>query len=167
MDPYDSDSTPYFGSIVGRVANRIAKGAFSLEGKDYSLAINNAPNTLHGGPKGCAKRLWRAVAVDVPGLPPSLKLTLDDPDGHEGYPGDLVLGVTYTLLDSNELTIDMQVPPPPSLPPPPPPPRAAAERALVRDTQREREREREGAGAGGRKRERWREREREREAERP
>jgi aldose 1-epimerase len=105
---YEADDTPYFGCIVGRVANRIAKGAFSLEGKQYSLAINNAPNTLHGGPTGVSKQLWKAQSIDVAGLPPALKLSLRDPDGHEGYPGDLDLTVTYTLLDSNELVVEMQ-----------------------------------------------------------
>jgi aldose 1-epimerase len=105
---YAADDTPYFGCIVGRVANRIAKGAFILDGKDYTLAINNPPNTLHGGPTGISKQLWKALPIDVPGLPPALQLSLHDPDGHEGYPGDLDLTVTYTLTDNNELRIDME-----------------------------------------------------------
>ena len=97
----------YFGCIVGRVANRIAKGKFSVGGKEYSLAINNEPNTLHGGPTGYNKQLWKATPIDAPGAPPSLALTLQDPDGHEGYPGDVSVSVTYTLTDDNELKIDM------------------------------------------------------------
>ena len=92
---------------MGRVANRIAKGKFSVGGKEYSLAINNEPNTLHGGPTGYNKQLWKATPIDAPGAPPSLALTLQDPDGHEGYPGDVSVSVTYTLTDDNELKIDM------------------------------------------------------------
>jgi aldose 1-epimerase len=105
---YAAEGTPYFGSIVGRVANRIAKGAFSLGGNDYTLACNNGPNTLHGGPDGISTRLWKVQPIDVEGLPAALQLSLRDPDGHEGYPGDLDLTVTYTLTDSNELRIDME-----------------------------------------------------------
>jgi aldose 1-epimerase len=104
---YAADDTPYFGCIVGRVANRIAKGKFSLGGTEYTLAINNEPNTLHGGPAGYNKQLWKATPIDAPGAPPAVALTLQDPDGHEGYPGDVSVSVTYTLTDENELKIDM------------------------------------------------------------
>lgn len=106
---YAADDTPYFGCIVGRVANRIAKGKFSLGGTEHTLAINNEPNTLHGGPTGYNKQLWKATPIDAPGAPPAVAMTLQDPDGHEGYPGDVAVSVTYTLTDDNELKIDMQV----------------------------------------------------------
>ena len=66
------------------MANRIAKGKFSLGDSEYTLAINNEPNTLHGGPGGYNKQLWKAP-IDAPGAPPAVALTLQDPDGHEGY----------------------------------------------------------------------------------
>jgi aldose 1-epimerase len=96
---------PYFGATVGRVANRVAMGKFSLDGKDYSLAVNNGPNSLHGGLKGFDKVVWKAG----PGASkdgPSLKLTYVSPDGEEGYPGKLTVDVTYTLTDKDELRID-------------------------------------------------------------
>lgn len=105
---YAAEGTPYFGCIVGRVANRIAKGKFSLGDSEYTLAINNEPNTLHGGPGGYNKQLWKATPIDAPGAPPAVAMTLQDPDGHEGYPGDVSVSVTYTLTDDNELKIDMQ-----------------------------------------------------------
>ena len=106
---YAAADTPYFGCIVGRVANRIAKGKFSVGGTEHTLAINNEPNTLHGGPTGYNKQLWKATPIDAPGAPPAVAMTLLDPDGHEGYPGDVAVSVTYTLTDDNELKIDMQV----------------------------------------------------------
>jgi aldose 1-epimerase len=96
---------PYFGCITGRVANRIAKGKFMLEGKEYTLATNNAPNHLHGGDKGFDKRVWKAEAKMVSGNP-SLTLTYRSPDAEEGYPGTLEVTVTYTVSDKNSLKID-------------------------------------------------------------
>jgi aldose 1-epimerase len=96
---------PYFGAIVGRVANRIAKGKFKLDGKEYALAVNNGPNALHGGLKGFDKVVWKAEPVehaDGPGL----KLSYRSPAGDEGYPGNLDVTVTYTLTNRNELKID-------------------------------------------------------------
>jgi aldose 1-epimerase len=96
---------PFFGAIVGRVANRIAKGKFTLDGKEYSLAVNNGPNALHGGLKGFDKVVWKAVPrEDVDNL--SLALTYLSRDGEEGYPGNLSASVTYTLTNRNELKID-------------------------------------------------------------
>lgn len=101
IDDYVSKS-PYFGAIVGRYANRIAKGEFALDGKTYHLAINNDPNSLHGGNKGFDKRIWTASnASDT-----SLTLSYTSPDGEEGYPGTLDVSVTYSLNDKNELRLD-------------------------------------------------------------
>ncbi len=93
---------PYFGCTVGRVANRIAKGQFTLDGKTYKLAINNGPNHLHGGLKGFDKVLWRAKPL----AGASVKFTYTSPDGEEGYPGKLDVAVTMTLTDANELRLD-------------------------------------------------------------
>jgi aldose 1-epimerase len=98
-------NTSYFGCITGRVANRIAKGKFTLDGKDYKLAINNPPNTLHGGVKGFDKVIWKAKPIDSKDGA-ALELTYRSPDGEEGYPGNLDVTVTYTLTDQNELKID-------------------------------------------------------------
>lgn len=95
----------YFGATVGRYANRIAKGKFTLNGKEYQLAINNAPNHLHGGPGGYHSVLWKSEVIDKNGYP-ALKLSYSSPDGEEGYPGNLKIEVTYSWNDSNELVID-------------------------------------------------------------
>jgi aldose 1-epimerase len=93
---------PYFGCTVGRVANRIAKGQFTLDGQTFNLAINNGPNHLHGGLKGFDKMLWHAE----PQSGAAVKFTYTSPDGEEGYPGKLAVTVLMTLTDSNELRID-------------------------------------------------------------
>lgn len=91
----------YFGAIIGRVANRIHKGKFTLDGEDYSLAINNGPNCLHGGIKGFDKKVWdAAIEGDL------LKLSLTSPDGEENFPGTVKCTVTYELNNDNELVID-------------------------------------------------------------
>jgi len=95
---------PYFGAIVGRYANRIAKGKFTLDGKDYSLFINNAPNSLHGGKVGFSRRIWKAEPLKVT-HGAAVKLTYISPDGEEGYPGTLTVQVTYELTDDNALKI--------------------------------------------------------------
>lgn len=92
---------PYFGSLVGRFANRIARGQFSLDGQRYTLAVNNGPNHLHGGPGGFHTRLWQAEP-DGEGL----LLRLHSPDGDEGYPGVLSVEVRYSLSDEGALRID-------------------------------------------------------------
>lgn len=98
---------PCFGATIGRVANRIAKGRFTLNGKEYKLAINNGPNSLHGGKKGFDKTVWQGAVV--PGSSdPSVKLHLASPDNEEGYPGNLDVTVTYTLTRNNELRIDYE-----------------------------------------------------------
>jgi aldose 1-epimerase len=93
---------PYFGCTVGRVANRIAKGKFTLDGKTYDLAVNNGPNHLHGGLKGFDKVLWRAE----PQAGAAVKFDYTSPDGEEGYPGKVDATVVISLTDANELRID-------------------------------------------------------------
>jgi aldose 1-epimerase len=95
----------YFGAIVGRYGNRIARGRFRLDGKEYQLTINDGENHLHGGKKGFFKAYWDATIVDDT-LQPSLALTLTSPDGDEGYPGTVTVTVTYTLTSTDELRID-------------------------------------------------------------
>ena len=98
---------PYFGTITGRYANRIAGGRFTLEGKEYRLALNNGPNSLHGGKIGFDKRVWKASEAAAPdGV--ALALSYLSPDGEEGYPGNLAVKVTYTLTDADELRLDYE-----------------------------------------------------------
>jgi aldose 1-epimerase len=92
---------PYFGCVVGRYGNRIARGRFSLDGREYQLATNNGVNHLHGGNIGFDKKLWQAKPNRN-----SLVFTMSSYDGEEGYPGNLDVSVTYTLTDENELIID-------------------------------------------------------------
>ena len=105
--PYTSDlyisKNPFFGALIGRYANRIAKGRFSLNGKSYKLAVNNAPNTLHGGTKGFDKRLWAAEILRQD--PPTVRFSRLSPDGEENFPGNLKVAATYTLTNRNELRI--------------------------------------------------------------
>ena len=96
---------PHFGATTGRVANRIAKGQFTLDGKEYKLAVNNGPNSLHGGLKGFDKKVWKAEDASGP-AGPAVKLTYTSPDGEEGYPGNLTATVTYTVTADQELKID-------------------------------------------------------------
>ncbi|WP_337175696.1 aldose epimerase family protein [Paludisphaera sp.] len=98
---------PYFGATVGRVANRIAKGKFTLDGEAYSLAINNPPNALHGGVKGFNRVVWKAEPVESPDGP-SVKMTYTSKDGEEGYPGNLATTVTFTVTADDALRIDYE-----------------------------------------------------------
>ena len=96
---------PYFGALCGRVANRIAGGRFSIDGKSYQLATNNGPNHLHGGEKGFDKKIWKARPIEEKDRV-GVELSYVSPDGEEGYPGKLSTTVVYSLNDKNELTID-------------------------------------------------------------
>jgi aldose 1-epimerase len=104
LDGYLKDS-PYFGAVVGRYGNRIAKGQFTLDGKTYKLATNNGPNHLHGGNKGFDKAVWKAAWKNgAQGV--GVIFSRTSPDGEEGYPGNLQVTVTYTLTDKNELVVE-------------------------------------------------------------
>ncbi len=94
---------PCAGKTPGRYANRICKGKFSIDGKEYSLAINNGPNALHGGPEGFMNRIWKSEAVGS-----HVKFTYEAADGEEGYPGAVKATVIYSWNDKNELTIDLK-----------------------------------------------------------
>jgi aldose 1-epimerase len=93
---------PYFGATVGRYANRIALGRFSIDGRQFQLATNNPPNHLHGGEIGFDRFLWNATALTEQASV-SIRFTRTSPDGEEGYPGSLQVSVTYGLNDNNEL----------------------------------------------------------------
>ncbi|WP_309386559.1 aldose epimerase family protein [Cerasicoccus frondis] len=98
---------PYFGALTGRVAGRLTKGKFTLDGVDYQLAINNLSNHLHGGLVGFDKFLWNAEVIRDGGQD-KLRLTFTDPEGSNGYPGNLQCQVDYALTPENELRIDYE-----------------------------------------------------------
>ncbi|ADW70235.1 aldose epimerase family protein [Granulicella tundricola] len=95
LEAYEADRTAYLGATIGRVANRIAKGRFTLDGVEYQLPINNAPNNLHAGPEGFDRRLWTATE-----FPDAVEFTLTSPAGDQGFPGTLTVTVRYTLTAS-------------------------------------------------------------------
>lgn len=92
---YLADDKTFIGSVVGRYANRLAKGAFALDGAEYKVPLNNGPNALHGGPDGFDRKLWTGRAIAN-----SVELALGSPDGDMGFPGELTARFTYTLGDS-------------------------------------------------------------------
>ncbi len=103
---YDSiqayrDGKSYFGCIAGRYANRIAKGKFVLEGNEYSLPLNNGPNSLHGGVNSIDKQVWEARVLND-----AVRFSIIIPDGENGYPGEVKLSVLYSLREDNSLVID-------------------------------------------------------------
>ena len=102
------DHSPYFGCVVGRYANRIARGRFTLDGVTYQLACNDGPNHLHGGEVGFDKRVWSSSTRESDQGEPVLELSLISPDGDQGYPGTLRVRVSYTLTDANALRIDYE-----------------------------------------------------------
>lgn len=98
-------ASPHFGCLVGRYGNRIAKGRFTLNGREYKLAVNNGPNSLHGGLKGFDKVVWDATIV-VGASGPALKLTYLSKDGEEGFPGNLRVTAVYSMTEDNSLRLD-------------------------------------------------------------
>ena len=102
IDDVINSPEPFLSTLIGRWGNRICKGKFTLEGKEYSLAINNGPNALHGGPTGFHKRVWDAQQL----APNCLRLHYTAEDMEEGFPGRLEMTVTYTWTDDCELVID-------------------------------------------------------------
>lgn len=111
LEGYETDSAAgglYFGALVGRYANRIAKGHFTLDGQPYTLAINNPPNALHGGLQGFDKRVWTVEPGATSGPIVSATLRLTSPDGDQGYPGEMKVAVTYSLSDDGALTLRYQ-----------------------------------------------------------
>jgi aldose 1-epimerase len=105
LDGYLKGS-PYFGALIGRYGNRIAKGQFTLNGAKYQLAVNNAPNSLHGGNVGFDKVVWKVAKSEVASQGPQLTLTYLSKDGEEGYPGNLQVTALYTLTEDNALRVD-------------------------------------------------------------
>ncbi|MBV9147209.1 MAG: galactose mutarotase [Acidobacteria bacterium] len=99
VEVFNSDANPYFGAIIGRYANRIARGRFTLDGKTYSVPVNNGPNSLHGGPRGFHNVVWQAQEIDG-----GVELKYLSRDGEEGYPGNLEVSVRY-VLENAELRI--------------------------------------------------------------
>ncbi len=100
-------STDYFGSIVGRYANRIGKAEITLHGKTYKLSANENGNELHGGKMGFSEVVWNAKPIETK-AGPALELTLVSPDGDQGYPGKMTVHVTYTLTNNNELKVQYE-----------------------------------------------------------
>ncbi|MGW8060750.1 aldose epimerase family protein [Streptomyces ziwulingensis] len=103
LDGYLTHPGPYLGALVGRYANRIAGGRFTLDGRTYALARNNGPNSLHGGERGFDRHVWDVEPVGDGGY--GVRLSRVSPDGEEGFPGRLEMSVTYTLEESGALRI--------------------------------------------------------------
>ena len=105
LEQYENGGDTYFGAIVGRYGNRIAKGKFKLDGKEYTLATNNGANHLHGGKTGFSRKVWDAQQVNDS----TLSLTYVSSDGEEGYPGTLTAKVTYTATGNKSVKIDYEI----------------------------------------------------------
>lgn len=105
LDKYLADAVPYYGATVGRYANRIAGGHFTIDGTGFQLPLNDGPNSLHGGSRGFDKRLWTAEPGHAGN---SLRLTYVSAAGEEGYPGELTAHVTYRLGDDDSLEIGFE-----------------------------------------------------------
>ncbi|WP_217165253.1 aldose epimerase family protein [Streptomyces sp. AC512_CC834] len=103
LDGYVTHPEPYLGALVGRYANRIAGGRLALDGRTYTLALNNGPNSLHGGERGFDKRVWDVEPVGDAGH--CIRLRLVSPHGEEGFPGRVEISVTYTLQEPGALRI--------------------------------------------------------------
>jgi len=99
-------NSAYFGALIGRYGNRIARGQFSLNGSRYTLPVNDGPNSLHGGPLGFHKAVWTATHASLTPQGPQLTLTYTSPDGEQGYPGTLKVVAVYTLAHENALQLD-------------------------------------------------------------
>ncbi|KAG2227107.1 hypothetical protein INT45_003837 [Circinella minor] len=102
-EAYKNADNPFFGALIGRFANRIGEGKFTVDGKEYQLEKNNGPNALHGGLEGFDKRKWNVTILSEE--PASIQLDLVSPDGDQGYPGELKTTVTYTVTDDNALEL--------------------------------------------------------------
>lgn len=101
IEGYQGDNNPYLGACCGRYANRIANGRFAVDGVEYTLAVNNGPNALHGGLVGFDKKVWSSEIVGE-----TVKMTLVSPDGEEGYPGTLSVELTYSLDEEGALRLE-------------------------------------------------------------
>jgi len=101
------DGHLYFGALIGRYGNRIAGGKFTIDQNTYQLAVNNGPNSLHGGLKGFDKKLWKA-SVSQMEESVSIQLSAESPDGEESFPGKLQVKISYTLNNKNEFSIQYQ-----------------------------------------------------------
>ena len=99
------DKEPFFGATIGRVTNRIAKGKFTLDGREYSLEINDPPNTLHSGSHDLSRKVWKAEPVHERNGA-AVRFSIDSPDGDEGFPGNLRVTVLYRLTNNNELQLE-------------------------------------------------------------
>ena len=106
LQGYLSPSDPYFGATVGRFANRIARGRFTLDGRSYQLPINNGANSLHGGKEGFDRHLWTIVAVRQGSASAGVSMRYVSPNGDQGYPGTLTATAIYTLDDRDSLRIE-------------------------------------------------------------
>ncbi len=108
IEDWQTKNDPYFGATIGRVTNRTANGKFTLDGTEYTLAVNNGPNHLHGGIKGFDKVHWQVSKTIEDDDLVGVRFIRTSPDGEEGYPGNLSVAVTYTLNNDNELTIQYE-----------------------------------------------------------